>query len=213
MKLAFLFAAVITPLTFFAQMDTLSHSLGIVLAKSVQSQGLPVNDFDAFAAGFKAAMEGKSSQEDVMKAQVAIQKHMEQATASKGAASRAAGEAFLAENGKREGVVTTASGLQYEVIKEGSGAHPKATDKVLVHYHGTNIDGSVFDSSVERGQPIDFPLNGVIAGWTEGVQLMQPGAKYRFFIPSHLAYGDRGAGADIAPGATLIFDVELIEIL
>ncbi len=122
------------------------------------------------------------------------------------------GEAFLAENGKRDGVKTTASGLQYEVLTEGTGASPKATDTVEVHYRGTLIDGKEFDSSYKRGETIQFPLNGVIPGWTEGVQLMKEGAKYRFFIPSKLAYGSRGAGGVIGPDETLIFDVELIKV-
>lgn len=212
MKLAFLLVAALTPLISFAQMDSLSHSLGIVLAKSVQQQGLPVTDHDQFAAGFKLAMTTDISAEDVQKAQMAIQAHMEKAQAAKSAGAKTEGMAFLKTNGTRPEVTTTASGLQYEVLKEGIGAHPKATDKVTVHYTGKNLDGSVFDSSVERGQPATFGLNQVIAGWTEGVQLMTPGAKYRFYIPSELAYGDRGAGADIAPGATLMFDVELISI-
>lgn len=122
------------------------------------------------------------------------------------------GVAFLAENTKKEGVVTTASGLQYEVLKPGDGAKPSATDNVTVHYEGKTLDGKVFDSSYKRGSPATFPLNRVIAGWTEGVQLMQEGAKYRFYIPSNLAYGERGAGTDIGPNETLIFDVELIAI-
>ena len=122
------------------------------------------------------------------------------------------GAQFLAENAKREGVKVTESGLQYEIIKEGKGAKPAATDKVKVHYHGTLIDGTVFDSSVERGEPITFPLNGVIAGWTEGVQLMQVGSKYKFFIPYQLAYGENGAGQIIEPYSTLVFEVELLDI-
>lgn len=212
MKLAFLLVAALSSLISFAQMDSLSHSLGIVLAKSVQQQGLPVTDLDAFSAGFKYAMTTDVSAEEVQKAQMSIQAHMEKAQASKSMAAKTEGTEFLAKNGARPEVTTTASGLQYEVLKEGEGPHPSATDKVTVHYTGKNLDGSVFDSSVERGQPATFPLNGVIAGWTEGVQLMKPGAKYRFYIPSQLAYGERGAGADIAPGATLMFDVELISI-
>ncbi|MGC1479641.1 MAG: FKBP-type peptidyl-prolyl cis-trans isomerase [Chthoniobacterales bacterium] len=122
------------------------------------------------------------------------------------------GQQFLAENGKRSEVTTTASGLQYEVLNEGDGASPKATDTVEVNYRGTTIDGTEFDSSYKRGESISFPLNGVIAGWTEGVQLMKEGAKYRFYIPSELAYGKRGAGGAIGPDETLIFDVELIEV-
>ena len=134
------------------------------------------------------------------------------ANATTPAENKAAGEKFLAANGQVAGVVTTASGLQYQVFTEGTGASPKATDNVTVHYKGTTIDGKEFDSSYSRGEPATFPLNRVIAGWTEGVQLMKEGAKYRFFIPSNLAYGERGAGRDIGPNAALIFDVELIKI-
>jgi len=122
------------------------------------------------------------------------------------------GKAFLAENGKKPGVKTTASGLEYEVITEGKGKSPKATDTVKVNYRGTLIDGTEFDSSYKHGQPIEFPLNQVIPGWTEGVQLMKEGAKYRFYIPSNLAYGSRGAGGVIGPDETLIFDIELLKV-
>jgi len=121
------------------------------------------------------------------------------------------GEAFLAKNTKKENIVTTASGLQYEVLTKGEGSSPSATDNVTVHYRGTDLDGKEFDSSYTRNSPATFPLNRVIAGWTEGLQLMNVGAKYRFFIPSDLAYGKRGAGGDIGPNATLIFEVELIK--
>ena len=124
----------------------------------------------------------------------------------------AKGEAFLKENATKEGVVTRPSGLQYKVLTEGTGKSPKATDTVLVHYAGTLINGTEFDSSYARREPIEFPLNGVIAGWTEGVQLMKEGAKYRFFIPSKLAYGSRGAGRDIGPNEALIFEVELLKV-
>lgn len=134
------------------------------------------------------------------------------ANATTPAENLAAGEKFLADNAKNAGVVTTASGLQYLVFNEGTGATPKATDNVTVHYKGTTIDGKEFDSSYSRGEPATFPLNGVIPGWTEGVQLMKEGAKYRFFIPSKLAYGERGAGRAIGPNAALIFDVELIKV-
>lgn len=127
--------------------------------------------------------------------------------------NKAAGTAFLAENAKKPNIITTASGLQYEVLTPGTGTvSPKSTDNVTVHYKGTTIDGKEFDSSYSRGEPATFPLNRVIAGWTEGVQLMKEGAKYRFFIPSELAYGEQGAGRAIGPNATLIFDVELIKI-
>jgi FKBP-type peptidyl-prolyl cis-trans isomerase FkpA len=126
--------------------------------------------------------------------------------------NKAAGEAFLAENAKKPNITMTASGLQYEILKKGEGATPSATDNVTVHYKGTTIDGNEFDSSYSRGEPATFPLNRVIPGWTEGVQLMQEGAKYRFYIPSELAYGAHGAGRLIGPNSTLIFDVELIKI-
>ncbi len=126
--------------------------------------------------------------------------------------NQAAGEKFLAENAQKPGVVTTASGLQYQVFSEGTGASPKATDPVTVHYKGTTIDGKEFDSSYSRGAPATFPLNHVIAGWTEGLQLMKEGSKYRFYIPSKLAYGERGAGRQIGPNSALIFDVELIKV-
>jgi len=125
--------------------------------------------------------------------------------------NKAAGEAFLAENAKKPNIVTTASGLQYEILTEGEGPSPSATTSVTVHYKGTTLDGKEFDSSYSRNEPATFPLNRVIAGWTEGLQLMNVGAKYRFFIPSELAYGQRGAGADIGPNETLIFEVELLK--
>lgn len=130
----------------------------------------------------------------------------------KAAANLKAGQDFLEANKLKPGITTLASGLQYEVIKEGSGAKPTATDKVTCHYHGTLIDGTVFDSSVHRGQPATFPLNMVIKGWTEGLQLMPAGSKWRFFIPPHLAYGDRQVSAQIGPNSTLIFEVELIAV-
>jgi FKBP-type peptidyl-prolyl cis-trans isomerase FkpA len=123
------------------------------------------------------------------------------------------GRKYLEDNGQRSGIVTTVSGLQYEVVQAGTGKSPKATDTVLVHYEGTLIDGTVFDSSYRRNEPIDFPLNQVIKGWTEGVQLMQEGAKYRFYLPSELAYGVRGAGPDIGPNEALIFVVELLKVM
>ncbi len=130
----------------------------------------------------------------------------------KAAANLKAGEDFLEQNKKREGVITTPSGLQYEVLSEGSGAKPKATDKVKCHYHGTLINGTIFDSSVQRGQPATFPLNMVIKGWTEALQLMSVGSKYRLFLHPSLAYGERQTGSLIGPNSTLIFDVELLDI-
>ena len=130
----------------------------------------------------------------------------------KAAANLKAGEEFLAANKDKSGVIALPSGLQYEIITEGTGAHPTAANKVTCHYHGTLIDGTVFDSSVRRGQPATFPLNAVIKGWTEGLQLMPTGSKWRFFIPPHLGYGDRQVGGQIGPNSTLIFEVELLGI-
>jgi FKBP-type peptidyl-prolyl cis-trans isomerase FklB len=141
-----------------------------------------------------------------------VQDFFQKESVKEGALAKEEGINFLADNAKRSEVTTTASGLQYEVLQAGEGAQPLATDEVTVHYTGKLLDGTVFDSSVDRGEPATFPLNRVIRGWTEGVQLMKVGAKYRFYIPSDLAYGDQGAGADIKPGSTLIFDVELIKI-
>ena len=142
-----------------------------------------------------------------------LEKEQNAKNAEAGKAAKSEGEKFLAENAKKPGVVVTASGLQYEVLNEGTGRSPKATDTVRCHYHGTLIDGTVFDSSYQRNQPADFGLNQVIAGWTEGVQLMKEGAKYRFYLPYDLAYGEHGAGASIPPYAALIFDVELLKVL
>lgn len=193
------------------------YSIGVNIGMNVASQ-LPSEDIDldALVAGIADAVSGnlKLSEQEIM---VALQEFSQQQQAKMQAqveASAAEGKAFLAENAKRSEVTTTDSGLQYEVLAKGdpSAPMPKATDTVNVHYHGTLIDGTVFDSSVERGEPISFQLNGVIPGWTEGLQLMHVGDKYRFFIPSELAYGENGAGTAIGPNATLIFDVELLGI-
>lgn len=159
------------------------------------------------------AVEMPYSNEQMQAAFEQINKQMQAKEAEQSKVLAAAGEAFLAENAKKAGITVTASGLQYEVISQGTGAIPTATSKVKTHYHGTLIDGTVFDSSVNRGQPIDFPVNGVIAGWTEALQLMPVGSKYRLYIPHNLAYGERGAGASIKPYSALIFDVELIDIV
>ena len=150
---------------------------------------------------------------DDAEAQQIVNTFLQKQQEEMGKAVREDGERFLAENAKKEGVTVLPSGLQYTVIKEGNGAKPLATDRVKCHYEGTLPNGTIFDSSYKRGEPAVFPLNGVIAGWTEGVQLMNEGAKYRFFIPYHLAYGERGAGQAIPPYAALVFDVELIEVV
>jgi FKBP-type peptidyl-prolyl cis-trans isomerase len=187
------------------------YALGCLIGKNISSQGLKP-DFEALVKGLKETMEGKKPTLSDQQLQETIQKHQMAAAAAAGPKNTEAGKAFLDKNGKREGVKTTASGLQYEVLKAGEGAKPAATDTVKVHYHGTLIDGTVFDSSVDRGEPISFPLNRVIKGWTEGVQLMPVGSKYKFVIPSDLAYGAQGAGGKIGPNATLIFEVELLAI-
>jgi FKBP-type peptidyl-prolyl cis-trans isomerase FkpA len=176
-------------------------------------------DIKAFEKGIEEAYDGKTArltdQQRMEIKQATLKKLQEKAAADRAATAdknKADGEKFLADNGKKPGVKTTDSGLEYEVLTEGKGDHPKATDKVTVNYKGTLIDGTVFDSSYDRGQPISFPLNGVIPGWTEGVQLMTPGSKYKFYVPSKLAYGEHGAGAQIGPNSTLIFEVELVSI-
>ena len=202
-------------------MDKLSYALGHNIGR--QLLGLGMNgDFSAadFAAavadvlsGAKPQVEEKEIERVLGEFFSGVEERQRAAAAQAGAKAKEAGERFLAENGKREGVHTTASGLQYEVLSEGTGRQPRATDTVRCHYHGTLTDGSVFDSSYERGNPLDFNLQQVISGWTEGVQLMKEGAKYRFYIPYHLGYGEQGAGGAIPPYAALVFDVELLKVL
>ncbi len=194
-------------------MEKLSYAFGMIIAhnlKGMNVENLSVADFSQAVAD---VIGGKTTALTDAEAQQFVQTYLQQQQEAQSKQLRAAGEAFLAENAKKEGVVVLPSGLQYTVLTEGSGRKPKATDNVKCHYEGTLIDGTVFDSSYRRGEPATFPLNGVIAGWTEGVQLMAEGAKYRFFIPYNLAYGERGAGQSIPPYAALIFDVELIAIV
>lgn len=199
-----------------------AYGIGFGFAENLKAQTEGLNlSAEALIKGVSDAMAGTEMAitEDVIQAAVSTLQEQQMASRqaesqAQSAAIRAEGAAFLAENAKKDGVVTTDSGLQYEVVERGeSEERPTAESTVSVHYHGTLIDGTVFDSSVERGEPIDFPLNGVIAGWTEGVQLMAVGDKYRFYIPADLAYGDNQAGPMIGPGSTLIFDVELLDIL
>lgn len=194
--------------------EKISYIIGRDMAGNLKKQGIDVNA-DAFVKGMKEAIEGKPSslsQEEVQQAMMELQQEMGQKQGAAGAENQKAGEEFLAQNKNKAGVKTLPSGLQYEVLNEGSGKTPSASDKVTTHYHGTLIDGTVFDSSYERGQPATFPVNGVIAGWTEALQLMKEGAKWRLYIPSNLAYGSQGAGDVIGPNTTLIFDVELISV-
>ncbi len=201
-------------------MDKLSYALGLGIGRQLAQMGATDLNVDDFAAAIKDVLAGSELKVADSEAQTLVQdffrKQEEKANAAmaeKGKKAKAEGEQYLADNASKEGVITLPSGLQYMVIKEGNGQKPKATDKVKCHYEGFLIDGTVFDSSVQRGEPAVFPLNQVIAGWTEGLQLMQEGAKYRFFIPYNLAYGEHGAGAMIPPFAALIFDVELIEVM
>ena len=193
-------------------MDKVSYASGIGIGRQLADMG--ANDIvtEDFAAAMKDVLTGAQLQIDETEAQAMVQEYLQKKGEERLKNVKAEGEAFLADNAKKEGIVTLPSGLQYQVLQEGNGKSPKATDQVKCHYEGTLINGKVFDSSYRRGEPATFPLNGVIAGWTEGLQLMKEGAKYRFFIPFNLAYGTRGAGQDIPPYATLIFDVELIEV-
>lgn len=191
--------------------DSIGYALGVSIGENLKKSGFEDINEQAMAAAIKDAYAGTATM-TAADAEMLINNYMMKIAEAKSAEASQAGQAFLTENAGKPGVVTTASGLQYQVIQEGSGASPSATDMVTVHYHGTLTDGTVFDSSVDRGEPTSFPLNGVIAGWTEGLQLMKEGGKTRFFIPANLAYGDRGAGQMIGPGATLIFDVELIKV-
>ena len=186
-----------------------SYALGMLLAGNIKSAGLTIN-YDVFLAGMKDILEGSGGQLTEAQAQAVVQAAVQAASARKADESQARGLAFLAANRDRPGVKVTASGLQYEVLTPGTGAMPVASDTVTVNYEGRLIDGTVFDSSYARGEPTTFRLDEVIPGWTEGVQLMPAGSKYRFYMPSELAYGARGAGGVIGPNEVLIFDVELI---
>lgn len=202
-------------------MDKLSYALGLGIGQQLKQMGLKdslvIDDFAASIADVLNDNDLKVSHQEGQAIVNAFFQDLESklkvAQAEAGKAAKTAGEDFLAENAKKDGVTVTKSGLQYEVLNEGSGKKPKATDTVRCHYEGRLLDGTVFDSSYKRNEPADFGLQQVIAGWTEGVQLMAEGAKYRFYIPYMLAYGEGGAGAMIPPFSTLVFDVELIKVL
>ncbi len=193
-------------------MDKLSYSLGLGIGRQLAQMGAKDINVDDFAQSIKDALAGKTPAVSDQEAQQIVNKFFEEQAQRQAAAAKAEGENFLAGNAKKEGVVTLPSGLQYQVLREGNGKKPAATDVVECDYEGTLINGQVFDSSYRRGERATFGLNQVIAGWTEGLQLMQEGAKYRFFIPYNLAYGERGAGQAIPPYAALIFDVELHKV-
>ncbi|MBB3170115.1 FKBP-type peptidyl-prolyl cis-trans isomerase [Simiduia aestuariiviva] len=193
-----------------------SYGIGRQMAEQLMSNPFDGLSADAVAEGLTDMMAGRDSQvseENLHQAFKVISERMQAKQAEEAKAAAGEGEAFLADNAKRDGVVTLASGLQYEVINEGSGDKPSASSTVRTHYHGTLINGSVFDSSYDRGEPAEFPVNGVIAGWTEALQMMPVGSKWRLYVPHQLAYGERGAGAAIAPFSTLVFDVELLDIV
>jgi FKBP-type peptidyl-prolyl cis-trans isomerase FklB len=195
------------------QKDKVSYSIGLNIGFNLGRQNVQVNP-DVLAAGIKDAIAGKPqlNTDQVKEVMATFEKDMQQKQKAAGEKNASEGVKFLEENKKKEGVKATASGLQYKVLKEGTGPQPKETDTVTVNYRGTLINGTEFDSSYKRGQPATFPLNGVIKGWTEGLQLMKTGSKYQFFVPPNLAYGDRNVGPDIAPNSTLIFEVELIGV-
>ena len=194
------------------EMEKVSYSLGVNVATGVKAQGLDTIDANAVAKAFEDVFAGNDldiSEEESMQV---LQDYFGKIAAEKSAQAGKAGTEYLAENGAKEGVITTESGLQYEVMATGKGAKPTAEDQVTVHYHGMLTDGTVFDSSVDRGEPAQFGVNQVIAGWIEALQLMNVGDKWKLTIPSSLAYGDKGAGGLIGPGETLVFEVELIGI-
>lgn len=203
--------------------DSLSYALGYNIGKNllnnITTDSLDM-DLAKLVSGFTSGVKGQDgalSAEEIQKVMILFQQNLkakqELKTQGEKMKNKEEGEKFLAENAKKEGVVTLPSGLQYKIIKEGTGNTPKPTDKVKVHYTGKLIDGKVFDSSVQRGQPIEFPLNGVIKGWTEGLQHIKEGGKIILYIPADLGYGEKGAGGTIPPNATLIFEVELLQIV
>ena len=194
-------------------MDKISYALGLGIGQQIKSMNIENFSIEDFTKSISDVIEGKETAFSSREAQMMLQEYFTRKQKEEAQAHIAEGKAYLDANAKRQDVVVTKSGLQYEVLQEGTGKSPKATDTVRCHYEGRLLDGTVFDSSYKRGEPADFGLNQVITGWTEGVQLMKEGAKFRFTIPYLLAYGEQGAGASIPPFSTLIFDVELIKVL
>lgn len=193
-------------------MDKISYALGMNIAENLKGSGLEGLNLEKFTAGFNSTFEGVECDMTQEEAAKMLQEYFTAQQEKQFAGNIEAGKAFLEENSKRDGVVTLPSGLQYEEMTAGDGAIPTAEDQVECHYHGTLIDGSIFDSSVQRGEAATFPVNGVIPGWVEALQLMSVGSKWKLFVPSDLAYGERGAGQQIGPHTTLIFEVELLGI-
>jgi FKBP-type peptidyl-prolyl cis-trans isomerase FklB len=198
--------------TFTTEKDVVSYSVGVNIANSLQSQGFEDINIEALSQALSDVFGKQPLQIDAAQGGKILNEYFQKIQERKHSKNIEEGEKFLKENSVKPDVITLPSGLQYKILIEGKGPKPKATDKVTTHYHGTLIDGTVFDSSVERGQPATFPVNGVIAGWIEALQLMPTGSKWQLYIPSNLAYGTRGASEQIGPNTTLVFDVELISI-
>lgn len=194
-------------------MDKFSYGLGMGIGQNLLSMGVKDMSIEDFIKGISDVLTGNKTELTHAEAQKVVNEHFQKLAEEAYAANKNAGEKFLADNAKKEGVVTLPSGLQYEVIKEGNGKKPSATDRVQCHYEGTLIDGTIFDSSIKRGEPAVFGVNQVIRGWVEALQLMQEGAKWRLYIPYDMAYGEHGAGEMIPPYSALVFDVELIKVL
>ena len=194
-------------------MNKISYALGLGIGQQLKSMNIEDFSIEDFSKSISDVMSGKEPAISSREAQTMLNEYFQKKEKEQAQSAIAEGKVYLEQNAKREGVTQTKSGLQYEVLTEGTGKSPKATDTVRCHYEGRLLDGTVFDSSYKRGEPADFGLNQVIPGWTEGVQLMKEGAKFRFHIPYLLAYGERGAGAQIPPYSTLVFDVELIEVM
>lgn len=192
--------------------DSVSYALGVNIGQGLKAQGMDNLNVEMLAKAFNDVLKGNPLMVSQEKVEPVLNDYFPNFKPKKPKKIKQLGVKFLEENKKKAGVIVLPSGLQYTVIKEGTGEVPKETDKVTTHYHGTLIDGTVFDSSVERGQPASFPVNGVISGWVEALQLMKVGSKWKLFVPADLAYGDRGAGPKIGPGAALVFEVELISI-
>lgn len=193
--------------------DKVSYSLGLSIASNLISSGVKTLNAEAFNDGLATIFEGRMPEINPDEANKILQNFFEGLQKEQGNAAKEAGNKFLEENKKQEGVITLPSGLQYKILKNGNGPKPKASDTVKCHYEGRLINGAIFDSSIRRGEPAEFPVSGVIAGWVEALQLMNTGSKWQLYIPSELAYGSHGAGQSIGPNETLIFDVELLDIV
>ena len=193
--------------------DKVSYSLGLSIASNLISSGVKTLNAEAFNDGLATVFEGRMPEINPDEANKILQNFFEGLQKEQGNAAKEAGNKFLEENKKQEGVITLPSGLQYKILKNGNGPKPKASDTVKCHYEGRLINGAIFDSSIRRGEPAEFPVSGVIAGWVEALQLMNTGSKRQLYIPSELAYGSHGAGQSIGPNETLIFDVELLDIV